>query len=215
MAKIIFALDYDNLDEAMEKVRILKPEIEYFKIGLQLFTLYGPEAVRRVQAEGGRVFLDLKLHDIPQTCMLATKAAAELGCFSMTIHISAGREALIGSRKAQIEGFPNLWGVTVLSSMPETEDSLEKAAIAQESGLDGVIVSGKDVEKIKKNFPGLTVTVPGIRPADYSKKDDQKRVLTPKEAAGKGADFLVIGRPIKNSADPVGLVKSIKKEIEQ
>ncbi|MFC2061753.1 orotidine-5'-phosphate decarboxylase [Elusimicrobiota bacterium] len=211
MAEIIFAMDIDDLGQAREWVEELAPEINFFKIGLQLFTLYGPEAVKIVQARGKNVFLDLKINDIPNTCAKATEAAAKLGCYSLTIHISAGEEALKSSVSGREDAKPHLWGVTILSSIG-TGNSLERARIAKDCGLDGVIVSGDDVETVRSNFSDLELVVPGIRPAD-SNTDDQKRVLTPKEAVEKGADFLVIGRPIRNSSDPLKLVRQIKTEI--
>jgi orotidine-5'-phosphate decarboxylase len=213
MSEIIFALDFDDLDEARNWVRELKSEISFFKVGLQLFTLYGPKAVEMVKEEGRNVFLDLKLHDIPRTCALAARAAARIGCYSLTIHIQSGEEALKEANNSRINGYPRLWGVTVLSSISEG-DSLSFAETANRCGLDGAIVSGRDVERVKKSFPDLRIIVPGIRPKEYIKKDDQKRVLCPKEAVDKGADFLVIGRPIRESNNPLEAVKKIKMEIE-
>jgi orotidine-5'-phosphate decarboxylase len=202
VAEIIFALDYDDLNQAREMVKELKSEIKYFKVGLQLFSRYGPKAVEMIKRENSNVFLDLKVHDIPQICSKVVSFAADAGCYSMTMHIQAGNTALEFAKKNQTKGFPHIWGVTVLSSIREG-DSLLRARKAQRYGLEGVIVSGKDVSRVKKNFPRLEIVVPGIRPAKYGKKDDQKRVLTPSRAAGKGADFLVIGRPIKEAADPL------------
>jgi orotidine-5'-phosphate decarboxylase len=213
VAQIIFALDYDNINEAREKVKELKSEIEIFKIGLQLFTQHGPKAVEMVKNEGSNVFLDLKLHDIPKTCAMAARAAAQLGCFAITMHIQAGAEALSEARKCQIDGLPHIWGVTVLSSIKEG-DSLQRAQIANESKINGVVVSGHDVIRVREKFPELELVVPGIRPSDYIKKDDQKRVLTPGEAVKRGADYLVIGRPIKEAANPLLTVQRIKEEIE-
>ncbi|MFC2091659.1 orotidine-5'-phosphate decarboxylase [Elusimicrobiota bacterium] len=213
MTQIIFALDYDDLGKAREKVRELKEELNFFKIGYQLFTRYGPKAVEMVKEEGQNVFLDLKLHDIPHICAAATKNAAETGCYSLTIHIQAGTEALKYAKEAQVEGFPHLWGVTVLSSIAEG-NSIQRARTAAECNIEGVIVSGKDVEETKTKFPALEVVVPGIRPSSYITKDDQKRILTPSQATEKGADFLVIGRPIRESKDPIETVRKIKQEIK-
>lgn len=213
MAEIIFALDFNDLNEAVEWIKELKNEISFFKIGLQMFIHYGPAAVEAVKNEGKNVFLDLKLHDIPQTCGSATYSAAQLGCYSLTIHTLSGEEALKEAKKNQINGYPHLWGVTVLSSIKEG-DSLKGAEISSRCNLEGVIVSGSDVKKVKDNFTTtLKIVVPGIRPENYLRKDDQKRVLTPSDAVKKGADFLVIGRPIKESKDPVKTVQKIKQEI--
>lgn len=210
MAEIIFALDFDDLNQAVEWVQQLKQEIKFFKIGLQLFTRYGPEAVKTVREQGVDVFLDLKLHDIPNTCAMAVKAAADLGCYSITIHVQAGAEALSRAKMNQDNGHPHLWGVTVLSSM-ENGDSMAMARLANSQQIEGLIVSGRDIANVRKEFPGMEVVVPGIRPADYNKKDDQKRVLTPEEAVKMGADFLVIGRPIKEAENPLKTVQAIKK----
>ncbi len=213
MAEIIFALDFDDLNQAAELVKELKGEINFFKIGLELFIRYGPKAVEMVKNEGKSVFLDLKFHDIPVTCAKATKSAACMGCYSITIHISSGEEALKQAKMGQVNGYPHIWGVTVLSSIKEG-DSIEKACLANNQNIEGVIVSGKDVQKVKNRFPDLEIVVPGIRPVDYSKKDDQKRILTPEEAVKLGADFLVIGRPIRNSQDPLKTVQNIKKSVK-
>lgn len=210
MAEIIFALDFDDLNQAVEWVQQLKQEIKFFKIGLQLFTRYGPKAVKTVREQGVDVFLDLKLHDIPNTCAMAVKAAADLGCYSITIHVQAGAEALSRAKMNQDNGHPHLWGVTVLSSM-ENGDSMAMARLANSQQIEGLIVSGRDIANVRKEFPGMEVVVPGIRPADYNKKDDQKRVLTPEEAVKMGADFLVIGRPIKEAENPLKTVQAIKK----
>ncbi len=211
MAEIIFALDFENLSEAESWVKKLKGEINFFKIGLQLFIRYGPEAVRMVQKHGAEVFLDLKIHDIPSICAKAVASAAETGCFSTTIHIAATSEALNSACAARTSGRPRIWGVTVLSSAKQG-NSLDAASQAFLCGLNGVVVSGADLKKVKDSFPQLECVVPGIRPASYALKDDQKRILTPSEAVSCGADYLVIGRPIRNAENPLETVKEIKKD---
>ncbi len=212
MAEIICALDFENLSEAENLVEKLKGELKFFKIGLQLFIRYGPEAVRMVRRHGAEVFLDLKIHDIPSICAKAVASAAETGSFSTTIHIAASPEALrAASAVRKSSGQPKIWGVTVLSSAG-AGDSMQAASDALSCGLDGVVVSGADLKRVKESFPNLECVVPGIRPASYSLKDDQKRVLTPSEAVCCGADYLVIGRPIRNSENPLETVKEIKKD---
>ena len=213
MAQIILALDYEQLDEALKTVRLLKDEISFFKVGLQLFTMYGPDAVKAVMSEGVEVFLDLKLHDIPNTCALAVKSAEKLGCYSLTIHTKAGIEALRAAAEIRTVQQPRLWGVTALSSITG-EDSISGAQLALEAGLDGVIVSGDDTAKVKNRFPSLTIVTPGIRPSSYAKKDDQKKIMTPAMAVSSGADFLVIGRPIREADDPLAVTRAIKEEIK-
>lgn len=212
MAEIIFALDFDDLREARDWVKKLKDELQVFKIGFQLFTRSGPKAVEMVKKLGKDVFLDLKVFDIPRTCSKAVESAAKLGCYSLTIHTLAGEEALREAKKGQKKGYPHLWGVTVLSSIAEGA-SLKRAERAYECGLEGVIVSGKDVKRVKDKFPHMEIVVPGVRPQSYNKEDDQKRVLTPLDAVKRGADFLVMGRPIRNANDPLKLVRTIKEEI--
>ena len=212
MAEIIFALDFDDLGEASGWVKNLKKDLKFFKIGFQLFLRYGPKAVEMVRREDREVFLDLKIFDIPRTCREAVRAASAMGCYSLTVHPSAGEEALREAAQARTSGRPHLWGVTVLSSSPDGSSS-PPAELSRRLGLDGLIVSGRDVAKIRKLFPSMEITSPGIRPAGYAGADDQKRVLTPLEAAEAGADFLVMGRPIKNAEDPARLVREIKEEI--
>jgi len=214
MSLIISALDFDDLGKAQELVKTLKSEIAYFKIGFQLFTRYGPKAVEMVRNEDGEVFLDLKIHDIPKITAAVTQFAASAECYAMTVHVQSGEEAMRAAKRSQVNGLPHLWGVTVLSSI-EDGDSVSRAAVAYNCGFEGVIVSGNDVENVRNRFPELEIVTPGIRPAGYGKKDDQKRILTPADAAGKGADFLVIGRPIIESDDPLNTVRQIKKEIEK
>ncbi|MFW6134529.1 MAG: orotidine-5'-phosphate decarboxylase [Elusimicrobiota bacterium] len=212
MAEIIFALDFDKLSEAENWVNKLKYEIDFFKIGLQLFTRYGPPSVEMIKRYNKKVFLDLKVHDIPKISAKAVEFAAKAGCYSITIHIQAGKSALQWAKKSRINGFPHIWGVTLLSSLTQGT-SMERAQLASDCQIDGVIVSGEDVEEVSNKFPELEIVVPGIRPSSYNKKDDQKRTLTPKQAVDKGADFLVIGRPIKESSDPIQTVRNIKEEL--
>ncbi len=214
MAEIIFALDFKGLEEAETWVKKLKSEINIFKIGLQLFIRYGPQAVRMVQNKGAKVFLDLKIHDIPSICAKAVQSVAETNCFSTTIHIAAGEKALREAAGTKVNGSPEIWGVTVLSSS-EAGNSLEAAETAASSSLDGVVVSGRDLALVKNRFGNLKCIVPGIRPSSYTLKDDQKRILTPAEAVKRGADYLVIGRPIRNSRDPLKTIKEIKEDVQR
>ncbi len=211
MAKIIIALDFDNLQKASTYLNSLKKEANIFKIGLQLFTRYGPRAVEMVKKEGAEVFLDLKIHDIPSISAKAVEFASEAGCYSTTVHIQAGPAALKRAVEAKKRGNPRIWGVTVLSSMPEG-DSMGLAKTASLCGLDGLIVSGEDLKKVKERYPELKCAVPGIRPAGYNGKDDQERVLTPAGAVERGADYLVIGRAVRDSDDPLQTLKEIKKD---
>jgi len=212
-AEIIFALDYPTLGEASAAVKLLNKEITFFKVGLQLFTACGPRAVRMIREAGGEVFLDLKIHDIPATCRGAVKSVSKLGCYSTTIHVQAGREALEEAGKDRKNGTPRLWGVTVLSSL-SSGSPMEAAQKANDSNIEGVVVSGSQVKKVKSAFPNLEIIVPGIRPEGFE-KSDQKRVLTPSEAVRSGADYLVIGRPIRKAPDPLSAARKIKREISE
>ncbi|MCD6413460.1 MAG: orotidine-5'-phosphate decarboxylase [Elusimicrobia bacterium] len=214
MPEIIVALDFDDLEKARETVLLLKSEIKFFKVGLQLFTRCGKKSIEMVKSENREVFFDIKVFDIPKICAKVSEFAAKAGCYSMTIHISAGDEALRQAKKNQIGGFPHLWGVTVLSSLAEG-DSLAGAATAAKLALEGVIVSGGDIKKVREEFPMLEIASPGIRPAGYGRTDDQKRILTPAGAVKSGSDFLVVGRPITEAENPLEVVRQMKKEISE
>lgn len=211
MAQIILALDFTGLKEAEGMVRTLKKHITFYKVGLELFTRCGPDAVKMVKDHGCDVFLDLKLHDIPNTMAGGVAAASALGARSITLHTAAGSEALRQAKSAQSGGLPRLWGVTILSSLGGGT-GIPEAERASGAGLEGVVASGEGVGAIRARFPGLEIVVPGIRPS-WSLTDDQKRVLTPAEAVDGGADYLVIGRPISRSDDPLGSAIRILKEI--
>jgi len=195
MARIIFALDFDNLKIAERYVKKFKKHIDFFKIGFQLFTKYGPDSIKMVKNEGKEVFLDLKLFDIPEICATAVKNAAELGCYSITLHLLAGEKAVIYSKKAQIKGKPHIWGVTILSSLKG--DSLKLARIGAKHNIEGFIVSGRDIEMVKGHFPDKEIVTPGIRPRGFS-GGEHKKILTPEKAVKLGSNFLVIGRKIQN-----------------
>ncbi len=231
--KVIIALDLSDLEKMRKVVGELSPHTGFFKVGLEMFIRFGPEIVREVVEQKGHVMLDLKLHDIPTTVKKATKNAASLGAELLTIHASGGGEMMKAARSG-VEEFeqetgkkgPKLLGVTVLTSIDQEtlnkELGVEKqvddqvvalAKLAQSSGLDGVVSSPKEIEKIRtacgENF--LIVT-PGIRPAGAS-KDDQKRICTPAEAIKKGASYLVIGRPVLKAENPVDAIVKINGEI--
>ncbi len=210
MAELIVALDFPSLSRAAEMVDTLRKEVSFFKVGLELFTRCGPDAVKMVRDRGCDVFLDLKIHDIPNTAAGAVRSAANLGCRSLTIHAASGREALKAAAGARESGAPLLWGVTLLSSI-DGGDGSELAALAFEAGLDGVIASGEGVVSVKKSFPRLQIITPGIRPRGGD-ADDQKRVLTPAQAVRAGADFLVVGRPVTRAGDPAAAAALIKEE---
>ena len=228
--RIIFALDVPALDEAVRYARLLKDHVGLFKVGLELFVAGGPRVVKMVKEESSKgVFLDLKFHDIPATVRGACLSASRLGAEFMTVHCEGARgirEALGGLTGVKI------LGVTVLTSLSEedfldmgidpgfrttSELVLHRAGVAKEAGLAGVVCSGLEAEAVKKRFgPDFTVVVPGIRLEKYKKgADDQKRVVTPYEAIKGGADYIVVGRPIKNAPDPRKTAEEIAREIEE
>lgn len=209
-SKIFVALDVETKEKALEIVSDLKGLGACFKIGKQLFTSTGPELVREIVGMGEDVFLDLKYHDIPNTVAKAGVAAAELGVKIFNVHASGGRKMMeaVRSEMDKLTNPPLVLAVTILTSLGEDdirevgfdrtipEQIARLAKLAKDSGMDGVVASPLEIELIRetcgKDFKILT---PGIRPA-FAAVNDQKRIATPAEALRKGADFLVIGRPI-------------------
>lgn len=223
---LIVALDVDTLDEAVALVKKLGDSIDVYKIGSQLFTAYGPQAVLAVTSLGKKVFLDLKFHDIPNTVANAVTSAVGLNVFMMTVHTIGGREMMEAAvaaarKKAAVLNIPKpvIVGVTVLTSTQkdQTTDALvlERATLAKISGLDGVVASVEETEMLRKNLgKDFIIVTPGIRPAGTD-KSDQKRTATPREAITKGSSFLVVGRPIVAAASPYDAAVGILKEIDQ
>ncbi len=218
MKPLIVALDVETDREALDIVRLLQPQVDLFKIGPVLFLKYGGPLLADIQAQGARIFLDMKFHDIPSVVAKAIERAGEWGVYSATIH-SAGGVAMM-KEAANVSKRPLLWGVTVLTSL-DKEDLLRlgikrsvkaqvmaQAKMAKAAGLDGVISSVEEASLIKKACGStFQVVTPGIRLAKAT--DDQKRVQTPKEAVKQGATFFVMGRPIIESADPVKTVQDV------
>jgi orotidine-5'-phosphate decarboxylase len=223
--RLIVALDVPTQTEALELVRELSPEVGFFKIGLQLYIAGGPEIVRGVLATGAKVFLDLKLHDIPNTVGKAVESAHRLGVQMLTIHLSGGKEmirAAIAGRRHNM----SILGVTVLTSASEqtlretgVSDKIENhvlrlAKLGVEKGLDGIVASPHEITMLRREFGGkIKIVVPGIRPSG-SESADQKRVMTPREAIQAGADYLVIGRPIIAHPAPREAVTRILDEVK-
>lgn len=225
--KVIVALDYNSADEALSFVKKVSPESCKLKVGNELFTTAGPDFVRNLCDKGFGVFLDLKFHDIPNTVSRACEAAARLGVWLVNVHASGGAVMMRSAAEAlaKFEHRPRLIAVTVLTSMDReqlggigldlepVEQVKRLAALAHDSGLDGVVSSAREVEAIKsicgRDFMCVT---PGIRPATAA-LGDQKRVMTPAEAVKVGADYLVIGRPVTLADDPVATLESINNEI--
>jgi orotidine-5'-phosphate decarboxylase len=222
--KIIVALDVPTKREALEVVENLRNQISFFKIGLQLYTAEGPEIVRAASSEGSKVWLDLKLHDIPNTVARAVESANRLGVRMFTIHLSGGSEMVRAATSAKASNM-FLLGVTVLTS--STEDMLREIGISNkvadqvlrlaklgvEAGIDGVVASSHEIKTLRREFGDkIKIVVPGIRPS-WAVAGDQKRVMTPREALEAGADYLVIGRPITADANPQEALAKILEEI--
>jgi orotidine-5'-phosphate decarboxylase len=215
------ALDLSDLDAAERVAATLAPEVGVLKIGLELFWAEGPEAVRRIGAHGP-VFVDCKLHDIPTTVERASANVARLGVQMFNVHALGGeammRAALDGARRGAADAgvaMPLVLGVTVLSSHGG-EGLASPASLAweaKEAGLDGVVVSGEDVRDVRDACgDAFCLVVPGIRPLGTN-GHDQVRVLTPRAAIERGADYLVVGRAVTAAADPVGAARAISREL--
>jgi orotidine-5'-phosphate decarboxylase len=225
---IICALDTQEVDAATEIAREVMPHVGAVKLGLEFFTANGAAGVRHITQLGVPVFLDLKFHDIPNTVAKAIDATAGMNTFMMTVHTSGGHHMLraamdASDRVAQVTGKerPLVIGVTLLTSLDQDDVSLigfqstvqeqviRLADLAQSAGLDGVVCSPFEIAPLRKACGDeLKLIVPGIRP-EGSAADDQKRIMTPKEALARGADYLVIGRPITGADDRTTAAKTI------
>ena len=223
--KIIVALDVATKAEALALVEQLRDKISFFKIGLQLYTAQGPEIVRAVLATGVKVFLDLKLHDIPNTVARAVESASSLGVQMLTIHLSGGSEMIRAATGVRTNNM-SILGVTVLTNandqtLRETgiSDTLDKqvvrlAKLGIENGIDGIVASPHEIKSLRAEFGDkIKIVVPGIRPS-WSEPGDQKRFMTPREAIEAGADYLVIGRPITAHKNPREAVERILQEFQ-
>ena len=231
--KIIIALDVGTKAEALA-LAIELPEARTFKVGMELFTAEGPSLLEDIAGLGKKVFLDLKYHDIPNTAAGAVRSAVRLGVHMLTLHTSGGREMLSrAAEAARSEAAaanrpqPILLGVTVLTSLKDeqlreigfassvAEQVLRLATLAKETGVTGVVCSPHEIEVIKRGLGrDFLVVTPGIRPA-WAATQDQKRILTPAEAVGRGADYLVIGRPVTAARSPRDAFALIVQEIEK
>ena len=222
--KIIVALDFATKEKALELVEQLRGEISFFKIGLQLYTAEGPEIVRAVLAAGAKVWLDLKLYDIPNTVARAVESASTLGVRMLTIHLSGGSEMIRAATAARANDMLVL-GVTVLTS--STEQTLHEIGITGTvedqvirltklggaAGVDGVVASPHEIKTLRREFGDrIKIAVQGIRPS-WAEPGDQKRFMTPREAIQAGADYIGIGRPITGHARPREAVKKILDEL--
>lgn len=221
---IVVALDYDNRDKALAFVDRIDPQDCRLKVGKEMFTLYGPQLVRDLHDRGFEVFLDLKFHDIPNTTAKAVVAAAQLGVWMVNVHASGGARMMQAARDALTpfgKDAPLLIAVTVLTSM-EASDladigiTLSPAAhaerlakLTQQCGLDGVVCSAQEAVQFKSVLgQEFKLVTPGIRP-EGSEAGDQRRIMTPQQAQQAGVDYMVIGRPVTQSADPSQTLRDI------
>ncbi|SFR41626.1 orotidine-5'-phosphate decarboxylase [Marinobacter daqiaonensis] len=226
--RIIIALDFSSEASALALVDTLDPKLCRLKVGKELFTRCGPGLVRKLHERGFEVFLDLKFHDIPNTTSAAVAAAAELGVWMVNVHASGGQKMMTACRE-RLESFgadrPLLIAVTVLTSMTAgdlagvgIEDSPayqvnRLATLTRSCGLDGVVCSAQEAPTLKlEQGADFRLVTPGIRPAS-SEHGDQQRVMTPAAAIEAGSDYLVVGRPITQAADPLAALRSIVSEI--
>ncbi len=231
--RIIAALDVHSLDDMKSLVSALGESVSFYKVGMELFYSVGPEAVRYLKDEGKQVFLDLKVHDIPNTAAQSLRALTRLGADFMTLHGTGGRDMMKAAADAAADEAaklgikrPRLLAVTVLTSMDETAweeiggkygvaDTVRRlAALAKEAGVDGTVSSPQEAAAVRSvTGPDFLIVTPGIRPS-FAAADDQKRFTTPEQALRSGATHLVIGRPITKAADPKEAALKITEEIQ-
>ncbi|QPL52596.1 orotidine-5'-phosphate decarboxylase [Vibrio navarrensis] len=226
--KVIVALDYDNQADAFAFVDRIEPMSCRLKVGKEMFTLFGPDFVRELHKRGFSVFLDLKFHDIPNTCAKAVRAAAELGVWMVNVHASGGDRMMSAAREILLpygKERPLLIGVTVLTSMEQSDlagvgldmepqqQVMRLASLTKNAGLDGVVCSAQEATLLKQNLgQEFKLVTPGIRPQG-SEQGDQRRIMTPVEAIAAGSDYLVIGRPITQAANPADVLESINTSL--
>jgi orotidine-5'-phosphate decarboxylase len=221
--KIIVALDVATKEKALELVKELRDQISFFKIGLQLYTAEGPGIVRAVLSTGAKVWLDLKLYDIPNTVARAVESASHLGVHMLTVHLSGGSEMIHAATAARANNML-LLGVTVLTSATEQtlreigvaskvdDQVLRLARLGVEAGIDGVVASPHEIKKLRAEFGDkIKIAVQGIRPI-WAEPGDQKRFMTPRQSLEAGADYIGIGRPITAHPQPSEAVAKILQE---
>ncbi len=232
--RIILALDVEDDRAALGLVEELRDMVGMFKVGHQLFTAYGPDIVRRIVGAGGRVFLDLKYHDIPNTVAKASAEAVKLGVSIFNVHALGGLDMMKAAAETATETaarrglpVPIMLAVTVLTSMDERSlrrelkvsralprEVVHLARLARRAGMHGVVASPQEIRMLRRAIRGAFVLLtPGVRP-EWAGKDDQKRTMTPGEAVRSGADYIVVGRPVLNASDRRAAAGKIIGEIE-
>lgn len=230
--RLIVALDVDTAQKAIDLTRKLKNDVGFFKVGFELFSSCGPSIVKEIAKFGGRIFLDLKFHDIPNTVSKAAISVAKLGVFMFNVHALGGYDMMKKTsdavkeeaQKLKIES-PKILAVTVLTSMDENalkkvgindtmnQEVLRLAQLAKSAGLDGVVASPSEARIIRQGLgEDFIIVTPGVRPAG-AEAGDQKRVATPKEAIADGATYIVVGRPVTEAKDPAQAARKILEEM--
>jgi len=227
LAEVIIPLDFDTADKALEMVERLGPRARFYKVGLELFTRAGPAVVHDLVVRGKRVFLDLKLHDIPNTVAGAVRAAVDAGASLLTVHATGG-PAMLRAAADAAEGRLEVVAVTILTSLSAEElgsvfgldqgdparEAGRLAALAQASGIDGVVCSAHEASRIRAaSGSDFTIVTPGIRLAGGA-VHDQARVMTPAAAVAAGSDYLVVGRPITRAPEPTVALDRVLAEME-
>lgn len=225
---IVVALDYADKSAALDFVDRIDPRDCRLKVGKEMFTLFGPQFVKDLHSRGFEVFLDLKFHDIPNTTARAVAAAAELGVWMVNVHASGGARMMLAAKEALVpfaNDAPFLIAVTVLTSMESSDladlgiefspaDYAERLArLTHDCGLDGVVCSAQEATRLKAHLgQAFKLVTPGIRPSG-SAADDQRRVMTPQQALAAGVDYMVIGRPITQAANPAQVLRDIRASL--
>jgi orotidine-5'-phosphate decarboxylase len=232
-SRLIIALDFPALQPALDLGRVLGPRVGMLKVGLELFSAAGPQAIWELRDLGARIFYDAKLHDIPNTVARAAAAAGRLGVSMLNVHALGGLAMMAEAKQAALQGAaavgfppPLVVSVTILTSLSDRELEQELglrdrsaeavprlAALAKEAGLDGVVASVHEVGEVKRTCgKDFVVVTPGIRPA-WAAAGDQARIATPRQAVEAGADYLVIGRPVTRAANPLEALDRVLEEM--
>lgn len=225
--RVIVALDFPSAEQALALADRLKGLVQWFKVGLELYLAEGNRVIDQLRSRGHSVFLDLKLHDIPNTVAGAVRSATRAGAQMLTLHAAGGPAMLAAAAEAAaaLPEAPQLLAVTVLTSMDQSQlaaigipgspadQVLRLAHMGWQSGIRGFVSSAEEVAAMRQAFPGAILVIPGIRPAGAA-VGDQKRVATPAAAIAGGASYLVIGRPITQAVDPAAAAQAILSEIE-